>query len=235
MTLPENRKVIFCIAAVRSGSNRLVNKNIIDFSGKSLIAWTIETALKSPFIYDTIDCELKADIAKYYGAGVPELRPLHVVTVSNTPFDVIKYHRKKLENLLDYVLMLRPTSLIRRTEDIDAVKALLQNYDTVFFVKKSSKPSAWSPELNTDLELAPFFSANSIKIQPQQKSHEYFINGVVFGTSKNWFLKEKTFFRYLKPVGYEMPADRTVDICTKLDLASASALHFNLDVSKEIL
>ena len=32
-----------------------------------------------------------------------------------------------------------------------------------------------------------------------------------------------------------MPADRTVDIYTKLDLASASAHHFNLDVSKEIL
>ena len=32
-----------------------MNKNIIDFSGKSLIAWTIETALKSPFIYDIYD------------------------------------------------------------------------------------------------------------------------------------------------------------------------------------
>jgi len=69
-----------CIAIIpaRGGSKRIPRKNIKDFFGKPLIAYSIETALKSKLfdkiIVSTDDDEI-AKIAKEYGAEVPFMRP----------------------------------------------------------------------------------------------------------------------------------------------------------------
>ena len=41
------------VIPARSGSSRLKNKNILNFNGKPMIAWTIEAAVKSK-IFDYI-------------------------------------------------------------------------------------------------------------------------------------------------------------------------------------
>ena len=238
MTTLKTAKNIFCIVPARAGSKRLPNKNIINFFGKPLIAWTIEAALKSKFtdvIYVSTDCELIADIAKSCGASVPDLRPLQLANDTSNLFDVIKYHLGKLEKLPDYILLLQPTSPLRRTEDIDAVIALLRYYDSVVSVSRSQKPSSWSQVLNSNLDLSPFSASASIETQSQQQRQEYFINGAIYGASTNRFLKEKTFFLSSKAIGYEMPFDRSIDIDTKLDLIIANALHLNLDETLKIL
>lgn len=61
----------------RGGSKRIPGKNIKEFCGKPIIAYSIEAALKSG-AFDTVmvstDDEKIADIAKNYGAEVPFLR-----------------------------------------------------------------------------------------------------------------------------------------------------------------
>lgn len=61
----------------RGGSKRIPKKNIIEFSGKPMIAWTIEAALKSKkfekIVVSTDDPEI-ADVAQQHGAEVPFLR-----------------------------------------------------------------------------------------------------------------------------------------------------------------
>ena len=61
----------------RGGSKRIPKKNIIEFSGKPMIAWTIEAALKSEkfekVVVSTDDPEI-ASVAQKYGAAVPFLR-----------------------------------------------------------------------------------------------------------------------------------------------------------------
>ena len=69
-----------CIAIIpaRGGSKRIPKKNIKNFHGKPLIAYSIETALKSN-LFDKVvvstDDEEIANIAKIYGAEVPFIRP----------------------------------------------------------------------------------------------------------------------------------------------------------------
>jgi pseudaminic acid cytidylyltransferase len=69
-----------CVAIIpaRGGSKRIPKKNIKDFHGKPLIAYSIETAIKSnlfeKIIVSTDDEEI-AKIAIKYGASVPFLRP----------------------------------------------------------------------------------------------------------------------------------------------------------------
>jgi len=66
------------IIPARGGSKRIPHKNIKDFLGKPLIAYSIQTALQSQLFEKVIvstDDEQIADIAKAYGAEVPFLRP----------------------------------------------------------------------------------------------------------------------------------------------------------------
>ena len=66
------------IIPARAGSKRIPRKNIKDFCGKPMIAWSIEAALQSNcfdrVIVSTDDVEI-ADVAKRYGAEVPFMRP----------------------------------------------------------------------------------------------------------------------------------------------------------------
>lgn len=65
------------IITARGGSKRIPRKNIKDFCGKPIIAYSIEAALKSN-VFDTVmvstDDEEIAEIAKRYGAEVPFMR-----------------------------------------------------------------------------------------------------------------------------------------------------------------
>lgn len=69
-----------CIAVIpaRGGSKRIPGKNIRDFCGKPLIAYSIETAINSKLFDDIIvstDDDKIAKIALEYGASVPFIRP----------------------------------------------------------------------------------------------------------------------------------------------------------------
>ena len=65
------------IIPARGGSKRVPHKNIIDFCGKPMLAWTIEAAQQSELFTKIIvstDDEGIAKVAKTYGAEVPFLR-----------------------------------------------------------------------------------------------------------------------------------------------------------------
>ncbi len=73
VTLQQNIAII----PARSGSKRIPDKNIIDFWGKPMIAWTIEAAIKSnkfSRVLVSTDSEKIAKIARDFGAEVPFLR-----------------------------------------------------------------------------------------------------------------------------------------------------------------
>jgi pseudaminic acid cytidylyltransferase len=66
------------VIPARGGSKRIPRKNIKEFYGKPMIAWSIETAIASE-VFDRIivstDDEEIASIAKAFGAEVPFMRP----------------------------------------------------------------------------------------------------------------------------------------------------------------
>lgn len=65
------------IIPARSGSKRIPGKNILNFNGRPMIAWTIDAALKSG-IFDKVlvstDSEEIAEVSRDLGASVPFLR-----------------------------------------------------------------------------------------------------------------------------------------------------------------
>ena len=112
-----------CIAVIpaRGGSKRLKRKNIKQFNGKPLIAWSIYAAKNSNYIDEVIvsteDKEI-ADLALSFGANVPYMRP---VDLSKDNVDSTEPVLDILNNFLEYqqVVLLQPTSPLRTTLDID--------------------------------------------------------------------------------------------------------------------
>ena len=71
----------------RGGSKGLPGKNLRDLCGKPLIAWSIETALRSETIDELVvstDSQEIADVSRRYGAEVPFLRPSALATDTAT-------------------------------------------------------------------------------------------------------------------------------------------------------
>ena len=116
-------KVIAIIPA-RGGSKRIPKKNIIDFMGKPMIAWTIEAAVKSK-IFDKIivstDSEEIAKVGRDYGLEVPFLRqdknddisPVSEATITSVKQAEVHYNEK-----YDIVVQLMANAPIRNENDI---------------------------------------------------------------------------------------------------------------------
>ena len=74
--------MIPAIIPARGGSKGIPRKNIVDFCGRPLIAWSIEQALNSKYIdkvYVSTDDDEIADISKEYGAELIK-RPREIST-----------------------------------------------------------------------------------------------------------------------------------------------------------
>ena len=67
-----------CVIPARGGSKRIPHKNIRDFCGKPMIAWSIEAAKESScfsqIVVSTDDQEI-AEVARSWGAQIPFMRP----------------------------------------------------------------------------------------------------------------------------------------------------------------
>lgn len=121
-------KKVLAIIPARGGSKSIYKKNIKDLCGKPMIAYTIETCLKSALIDRCIvstDDEEIAFVAKKYGAEVPFLRPSEFAgdTSPDKPaFTHALDWLKENDNYIpDFILHLRPTSPFRTVGDIESV------------------------------------------------------------------------------------------------------------------
>jgi pseudaminic acid cytidylyltransferase len=90
-----------CIIPARGGSKRIPRKNIRDFLGKPIIAYSIEAAINSglfeEIMVSTDDNEI-AEIAKHYGAKVPFMRSSEnandFATTANVIEEVLNTYQK---------------------------------------------------------------------------------------------------------------------------------------------
>jgi N-acylneuraminate cytidylyltransferase len=121
----------------RGGSKGIPRKNIRNFAGYPLIAWSIAAAKQSQsvtrIIVSTDDAEIAA-VARQFGAETPFLRPAEFAQDKTTDLPVFEHALKWLaENegyKPDVVVQLRPTSPIRPRGLVDkAIEILLAHPD----------------------------------------------------------------------------------------------------------
>lgn len=108
------------IIPARGGSKGIPNKNIIDFCGKPLMAWSILQAINTPEIdevYVTSDSSEILEIARSYGAkGI--VRPDDISGDRATSESAIEHALSVIDYQVDLALMLQATSPLRKPDDL---------------------------------------------------------------------------------------------------------------------
>lgn len=116
----------------RGGSKRIPRKNVKEFLGKPIIAYSIEAALKSG-VFDEVmvstDDEEIAEIARQYGAKIPFMRDTKssndVTHAIELPKVVLNQYAQIGEHF-DYIMMLNATAPFVTPEMIREAAALIQ-------------------------------------------------------------------------------------------------------------
>lgn len=129
--------IVLALIPARGGSKGIPRKNIRNFAGYPLIAWSVAAAKQSSLVTRVIvstDDEEIAAVAREYGAETPFLRPPELAQDKTTDLPVFEHALKWLEGVEGYrpdiIVQLRPTSPIRpKTMVDDAIRFLLEHKD----------------------------------------------------------------------------------------------------------
>ena len=129
----ENKKRLAVITA-RGGSKRIPKKNIKEFLGKPIIAYSIEAALNTGLFDEVMvstDSEEIAEVAKKYGAKVPFFRSEKTsgdfATTNDVLLEVIDEYEKRGERF-DYGVCVYPTAPFVTAEKIkDAMEKFIES------------------------------------------------------------------------------------------------------------
>ena len=105
----------------RAGSERVPHKNVRSLAGHPLLAYAIETALQSATFERVVvstDSEQIADVARWYGADVPFLRPVEYATSTSPDIEWLAYTLEQLDERYDLFALIRATNPFRGPETV---------------------------------------------------------------------------------------------------------------------
>ncbi len=202
ITMIQSKKIIGIIPA-RGGSKGLPGKNIKNLAGKPLIAWSIEQAKKSKLIDKLIvntDSKEIAKIVQKYGAEVPFLRPKELARDKSSIYDAI-FHSldwfKKNGSNFDIVVLLEPTSPLRRENDIDnAIKLFLKNYKQADSLVSVGEVHLENPSMTLKIDgkyTKPYMKTDFSRRQELPKV--YFPYGVIYLSKVKMLEKYRKFYQ----------------------------------------
>ena len=201
----KKRRILALIPA-RGGSKGLTGKNIRPLLGKPLVAWSIEQALSSKCIDKVVvstESSGIASIARQYGADVPFLRPKRLASDTASTIDVIfhavDYLKKKNENF-DYLLLLEPTSPLRKACDLDnAIKKLIDSSkvsDALVSVGEIMLENPYISKMIVNGYVEPLIKENTKKFfRRQQLPKTFFPYGVIYASKMESLKKSRTFYQ----------------------------------------
>jgi CMP-N,N'-diacetyllegionaminic acid synthase len=100
----------------RSGSERVPHKNVRPLAGHPLLAYAIATAVQSDRFARVVvstDSEEIADVARWYGADVPFLRPAEYATATSPDIEWLSYTLEQLDERFELFALVRATNPFR--------------------------------------------------------------------------------------------------------------------------
>lgn len=216
-------KKILALIPARGGSKGIKNKNIIDVEGKPLIAYTIETAIKSKYVDKAIvttDSKKIKNISEKFGADVPFIRPREYATDHSTTLSVVLHAIEKLGQLdqrFDILVLLQPTSPLRTTNDLDgAIEKFVENeYRPLAAISLVSDSPILIRRLIDDSHMERILPVQS-SVRRQDMPMYYRINGSIYINNIKEINKYTSFNDNELP--YVIEAEHAIDVDDIQDL-----------------
>lgn len=136
------------VIPARGGSKRIPRKNIKDFCGKPMLAWSIDAARKSglfDYIVVSTDDPEVAEVALKHGADVPFLRPSNLADDLTATRPVVIHAIDKVMSLFskpEYVCCLYATAPFVTAKDLISgfEKLVIADSDFAFTVAEYPSP-----------------------------------------------------------------------------------------------
>ena len=181
-----SKERVLALIPARGESKGIPGKNTKELVGKPLIAYTIEAArecVSIDAILVSTDSEDIAEVARKYGAWVPFLRPAELASDTAKTIDVVIYTINRLASEgweYDYVILLQPTSPLRKPEDIEKAFSLaLKTGEDVVSVSEVKDSPILIRTCEKNGNLLPLLSESST-VRRQDMPKYYRVNGSIY-------------------------------------------------------
>lgn len=218
------------VITARGGSKRIPRKNIKEFLGKPILAYSIQAALESgvfdEVMVSTEDAEI-AGIAKAQGAKVPFFRSSESANDYATTADVLLEVLERYKGIgmeFDYVCCIYPTAPFVSAEKLKKAMALLsgQEADSLLPVVRFSFPPQRSVVIKDGL--VQFKWQEHMLTRSQDLEPFYHDAGQFYCVRTESFLEQKKLVME-KTVPMVLPESEVQDIDTEEDWKIAEAKY----------
>jgi CMP-N-acetylneuraminic acid synthetase len=188
------------IVPARSGSKSIKNKNLIKFSGKTLVRISCEQVCKAGFFDKLI---VTSDYRRFQleiddlDTGIATKfryvnRPKELATDEAEMIDVVKHALNYADGPYTYVWLIQPTSPFRHTEDFNKIKKVLEKGEHSACI--SVKPAKEHPNRMGTIKNEEWFPNIHANFKNKQELKPYFIrSGNFYAAPKDNILKHNSF------------------------------------------
>lgn len=218
------------VIPARGGSKRIPRKNINEFCGKPMIAWSIIAAQESncfdQIIVSTDDQEI-ADIAQQFGAGVPFMRPIELSDDNTGTIPVIRHAIEWFDTVgmpANEVCCIYATAPFIRAKDIESGLKKLQNGNVDYALSATTYafPIQRAIRLTASGRIE-MFNPQYFETRSQDLEHAYHDAGQFYwGQAGAWKEGRRIFSPVSVPV--LLPRHRVQDIDTPEDWIRAELM-----------
>jgi CMP-N,N'-diacetyllegionaminic acid synthase len=194
----EGRSVLAVVPA-RGGSKGVPLKNIHPLGGRPLIAWTGDVVAELDLIDRAVvstDSPQIAEIARAHGLEAPFLRPEPLSGDRVSDFPVLVHALEHCEGeegrRYDVVVMLQPTSPLRRPEHVRrAIERLVEGgFDSVWTVSPTDSKAHPLKQLVVRDDLLGFYDERGAQVVARQQLDTlYHRNGVAYAITRACLLE----------------------------------------------
>ena len=223
---------MIAVIPARGGSKRIPRKNIIDFAGKPMIAWTIEAArasrLFSRVLVSTDDSGI-ADLSRALGADVPFLRESAAedeAPVAKATLAALRQAKDHWREQYETVVQLLPNCPLRDANDIVTAVERFRSSGAPYLVsccRYGWMNPWWAHRIDVSGKPEPLFK-EALTRRSQELDPLYFPTGAIWIADVAALFGSETFYA---PGHIFHPIDwiSGIDIDDAEDLAMARSLR----------
>jgi CMP-N-acetylneuraminic acid synthetase len=221
-----NNRRVLAIVPARGGSKGIPMKNLRPVGGRPLVALAGDAAAAVPEIDRRVVSTDHPEIARVAwdaGLDAPFMRPESISGDRIGDWDVLTHALQATEShdsvRYDIIVMLQPTSPLRRPEDVSGTLRMLVEggYDAVWSVSESDTKSHPLKQLVVRDGLMDYWDPRGAQIiARQQLEPVYHRNGVAYAITRECLLEQKTIKGFR--TGAYVVAGEHVSIDTEWDI-----------------
>ena len=210
------------IIPLRKGSKRIPWKNIKLLWWKPLFTYTLDEALKSNYINDIVISTDDQEVIKICNNNYENYLKIWKIKILKRDKNLSSDIASSVDVILDVLeknnyikkfILLQATSPFRNCKDIDnSIDLFMKNKNfNVIWVKKVLDSPFWQYKIDGNWKLVNLFDKKYLFYRSQYLPSTYIPNGAIFISSKDTFIKDKTFY-WKKIFPFIMDYKKSIDI-----------------------